>query len=76
MPARYFFRLPSPKRRQATITTSIYSRLSFRDSQPDPRPTTIEFRRPEPAGGCYLVGGVNETVVIEMFKVYYKNFRD
>ena len=73
---RHFFRLPSPERRQATITAPIYSRLSFRDSQPDPRPTTIEFRRPEPAGGRHLVGGVNETVVIEMFKVYYKDFID
>ena len=54
----------------------MFSRLSFRNSRPGPRPVAIEVRCPERAEGRHIVGGVNEAAVVEMFKGYRKDFRE
>ena len=77
MPARrHFFRSPSPiERRQAMITASIHTHLSFCTPRPGPHPIPIKERQQEPAGSWHMVSGVNEAVVLEMFQSYRRNFR-
>ena len=71
MPSRrHFFRSPSPELRQATIG----GLLSIFPPRPGPRPEPIEQRRQEPAGSRHLIGGVNEMVVIGMFRSYQHEY--
>lgn len=80
---RHFIRSPSPDhRQQATITASLYTRtrLGFQvpRPRPGPRPLALAERRiarGEPAGTRHMVGGVNEAIVLEMFRSYRSDFR-
>jgi hypothetical protein len=74
MPARrHFFRSPSPiDQRQGTI----YNRLSWQLPRPGPRPLPAEERRQEPTGTRNMVGGVNEAVVLEMFRAFRSQYRE
>ena len=77
MPARrHFFRSPSPELRQATIATSIHTRLSVQPTRPGPRPKPLEQRSQfESAAGRRLMGGPNDIAVTEMFRSYQHQFR-
>jgi hypothetical protein len=80
MPARrHFIRSPSPPSptlQQATISTSVYIRLSIRPIRPGPRPKPLD-QQPhcEPSSGRWMMGGVNDISVTEMFRSYQHEFR-
>jgi hypothetical protein len=79
MPARrHFFRSPSPELpslRQATIGTSVHTRLHIRDIRPGPDPT-MPRQGPhfERAAGRRIMGGPNDIAVTEMFRSYQHQF--
>jgi hypothetical protein len=70
---RHFFRSPSPELRQPTLG-GLLSVFPPR-TRPGPRPAPIEQRRQEPAGSRHMMGGVNETIVVGMFRSYQHQYR-
>jgi hypothetical protein len=80
MPARrHFFRSPSPELptlQQATIGTSVHTRLHVQPIRPGPTPKPVEKRLQfEPAGVRRLMGSPNDISVTEMFRSYQHDFR-
>jgi hypothetical protein len=79
MPARrHFFRSPSPPSptlQQATIGTSIHTRLHIRPIRPGPAPRSLEQRpRFEATASRRMAGGPNDIAVTEMFRSYQHEF--
>jgi len=66
---RHYVRSPSPQLRQATITASVRTQLSFRPYRPGPSPRPIEQRR-ETIGSRQMVSRVNKQIVVEFFITY------
>ena len=79
---RHFFRSPSldsSTLQQATIGTSVHTRLHIRPLRPGPTPRSLEQHRierqqVEPAGSRRIAGGPNDIAVTEMFRSYQHNF--
>ena len=79
---RHFFRSPSPDSstlQQATIGTSVHTRLYIRPIRPGPTPRSleqhqIERNRVETAGSRKMAGGPNDITVTEMFRSYQHDF--
>jgi hypothetical protein len=79
---RHFFRSPSLNSftlQQATIGTSVYTRLYIRPLRPSPTPCSLEQhqikrQQIEPTGSRRMAGEPNDIVVTEMFRSYQHNF--
>jgi hypothetical protein len=78
---RRFFRSPSPSSptlQQATIRTSVHTRLYIRPVRPGPTPRSLEqhrIRRQQVSTGSRkMAGGPNDIVVTEMFRSYQHQF--
>jgi hypothetical protein len=82
MPARqHFFRSPSPPSptlQQATIGTSVHTRLHIRPIRPSPTPRSLEHHRIQrqqvTTGSRRMAGGPNDIAVTEMFRAYQHEF--